>query len=113
MKLKPKTPRTEMAYASLVEKALEIFEPVSEVLGLPSAAVDGELSKFLLLSTRIEPGPHDKLDFEFAAPGDGPDVIQKKFLKYCDTRHYPELLALLDDGSQQNTQPATAGSKGA
>jgi hypothetical protein len=88
MKIKTKTPRTEMTHQSLVHKMTSFYETLAEELGYDAVAVDMELSRFATLSARVE---FDKgeADFSLALPTETTEQIKTKFLQYIDTEKMP------------------------
>lgn len=88
MKIKPKTPRTEMAHQCLINKMATFYEALGEEMGYGKEAVDTELSHFSALSARVEFNGKGEIDFDLALPTDTPEQIRVKFLRYCETQHY-------------------------
>lgn len=99
MKVKPKTPRTEMGFQSFVIKLSPLYETIAEELGYDKVAVDIELSKFATLSARIDGGA---FDFPLAEATDSPDQIREKFLKYVETKQYAAVEKALRDIAEKD-----------
>lgn len=87
MKIRQKTPRTEMQFTAIVSKMTTFWEALGEELGVGKEVVDAELSKFATLSARVE---FDKgeMDFDVALVTDSPDEIRQNFTRYIDTSCY-------------------------
>lgn len=87
MKIKPKTPRTEMTFYAISGKMAGFFEQLGEELGFGSQAVDRELTRYASICARVE---FDKkeVDFEVAIPTDTAEQIRAKFTGYMDTKQY-------------------------
>lgn len=95
MKVKKRTPRSDMYYEAIVGKMAEFYEGLAQELGLPASSVDRQMTVFAILATRIEVDG-DQLDFEFPLPIDSPEDIKAKFLRYLDTEQMAWVDAALD-----------------
>lgn len=87
MKIKPKTPRTEMTYHAITAKMSTFYEHLADELGFGPEAVDLELIKFAAVSARVE-FEKKEVDFEVAIPTDTVEQIREKFSGYMDTKQY-------------------------
>lgn len=96
MKIRPKTPRTEMMLSAMLAKMGEFFEALGEELGVGALAADKELTKFATLSARAELERKGEIDFELAVVTDTPDQIKAKFMRYIDTQCYGVVDAAMD-----------------
>ena len=87
MRIKTKTPRTEMAFFAITVKMNSFLNELGEELGVGPVAVDVALTRYATVSTRVE---FDKkeVDFELALPTDTPEQIRKKVGGYMDTANY-------------------------
>lgn len=96
MKIRPKTPRTEMVHSALIAKMGEFYKALGQELGVGSEAVDKELTRFAALSARTEPESKGEIDFELAVVTDTPEQIREKFMVYIDTKCYGVVDAAMD-----------------
>lgn len=101
MKVRHRTPRSEMALRALIKKSADLPEALGKKLGFESADVDAELFQFLRLSAQIEPGKGE-LDFELAQATDTPDEIAVKFIAYLDTECLDALQPVLEELYRQD-----------
>lgn len=87
MRVKPKTPRTEMEHAAIINKMGAIYESLGTELGYGPEAVDVEMSRLATISARVV-FDKDEIDFAIVQHSDSPDEIKTKFVKYIDTTCY-------------------------
>lgn len=101
MKVRHRTPRSEMVLRALIKKTGELPAALGEKLGFDPKDVDPELFQFLRLSAQIEPGKGE-LDFALAEATDTPDEIAVKFIAYLDTERLDALQPVLAELYRQD-----------
>lgn len=109
MKVKRRTPRTEMHFAAIVDKMTPFYKELAKEEGVEETVVDQSLSKFARLSSRVELNGKEELDFEFASLSDTPDQVKEKFVAYLDSEHLDQIEEIRREmRGEVATDPATA-----
>lgn len=94
MKINRETPRTEMVYASILDKMSEFYVALADELGFSVDTVEKHLTEYAALSARAE-FKKGEIDFDLADVKDTPDEVKAKFIKYMDTEKIEVVKAAL------------------
>lgn len=83
MDVKRRTPRTDMAFATLARKSGPVLEALTAELPYDKYAIDTALTQLIQLSTRLNPNGA-ALDFELLDLSDSADDLKRKFDGFLD-----------------------------
>jgi hypothetical protein len=94
MKVKRKTPRTEMVYHAIIRKLASFYRTMAIDEGVPSDILDIQLTQYAVLCARVE-FEEGEVDFNLSSPRDDEGAIQAEIEKYMDTQHIEKIVEAL------------------
>ena len=96
MKIKRRTPRTDMEKSGIMLVMGDIYEGLAGKYKVTQGALSIAMAHFAYLSARVA-FEADEVDFELALPLDSEEQLEEKFASYMDTK-MPDIV---NDASDQ------------